>query len=90
MLCVGSGITGECFLECFLKTFVGRADMPAYIHQHDDIEPAFVICPSCVGLPMYVRDVEPHWSMAKIDFTYECADCGTEVRQTIVKPELRH
>ena len=31
--------------------------MPAYIHQHDDIEPAFVICPSCVGLPMYVRDV---------------------------------
>ena len=50
--------------------------MPAYIHQHDDIEPAFVICPSCVGLPMYVRDVEPHWSMAKIEFTYECSDCG--------------
>jgi hypothetical protein len=66
--------------------FLGRADMPAYIHQHDDIEPAFVICPSCVGLPMYVRDVEPHWSMAKIDFTYECADCGAEVRRTVVKP----
>ena len=64
--------------------------MPAYIHHHDDTEPAFVICPSCVGVPMYVRDVEPHWSMAKIDFTYECADCGAEVRQTIVKPELRH
>ena len=63
--------------------------MPAYIHHHDDIEPAFVICPSCVGLPMFVRDVEPHWSMAKIDFTYECADCGAEVRQTIVKPQLR-
>jgi len=28
--------------------------------------------------------------MAKIDFTYECADCGAEVRQTIVKPQLRH
>ena len=64
--------------------------MPAFIHHHDDTEPSFVICPSCVGLPMYVRDVEPHWSMAKIDFTYECADCGTEVRQTIVKPEPRH
>lgn len=42
--------------------------MPAYIHHHD-IEPAFVMCPSCVGLPMYVRDVEPHWSMAKIDMS---------------------
>jgi hypothetical protein len=67
-----------------------RVEMPAYIHQHDDIEPAFVICPSCVGLPMYVRDVEPHWSMAKIDFTYECSDCGAEVRQTVIKPQLRH
>jgi hypothetical protein len=68
---------------------VGRADMPAYIHHHD-VEPAFIICPSCVGLPMYVKDVEPHWSMAKIDFTYECSDCGAEVRQTVIKPELRH
>jgi hypothetical protein len=75
--------------ECFLGIFLGRADMPAYIHHHG-IEPAFVICPSCVGLPMFVRDVEPHWSMAKIDFTYECADCGAEVRQTIVKPQLQH
>jgi hypothetical protein len=64
---------------------VGSADMPAYIHHHDDIEPAFVICPSCVGIPMFVRDVEPHWSMAKIDFTYECSDCGAEIRQTVVK-----
>jgi hypothetical protein len=39
---------------------------------------------------MFVRDVEPHWSMAKIHFTYECADCGAEVRRTIVKPEVRH
>jgi hypothetical protein len=62
--------------------------MPAYIHPHD-IEPAFVICPSCVGQPMYVRDVEPHWSMARIDLTYECADCGAEIRQTVVKPELQ-
>ncbi len=39
---------------------------------------------------MYVRDVEPHWSMAKIDFIYECSDCGAEVRQTVRKPELQH
>jgi len=50
-----------------------------------------VICPACMGfLPMYVREVEPHWGLARIDFVYECADCGAEVRQTISKPELRH
>jgi uncharacterized Zn finger protein len=63
--------------------------MPAYIHHHD-AEPPFIICPSCVGLPMYVKDVVPHWSMAKIDFTYECSDCGTEIRQTMTKPEMLH
>jgi len=83
---VGSRATGERLLEIFL----GRTVMPAYIHQHDEIEPAFVICPSCVGLPMYVRDVDPHWSMAKIEFTYECSDCGAELRQTVIKPQLRH
>src|SRR6267154_1965794 len=74
MLAFRPKATGECFY--------GRADMPAYIHHHD-AEPAFVICPSCVGLPMYVKDVAPHWSLAKIDFTYECSDCGAEVRQTV-------
>jgi hypothetical protein len=59
--------------------------MPAYIHHHDEAEPAMMICPSCVGLPMYVRDVQPHWSMAKIDLIYECFDCGTEIRDTIRK-----
>ena len=60
--------------------------MPAYI-QHHDIETVPVICPGCIGLlPMYVRDVKPHWSMAKIDFIYECADCGAEVRRTVTKP----
>ena len=73
---------GECF-----DAFLGRADMPAYIHHHE-AEPAFVICPSCVGLPMYVKDVAPHWTMAKIDFTYECSDCGAEVRQTVTKADL--
>jgi len=50
-----------------------------------------IICPGCIGLlPMYVREVEPHWSMAKIDLIYECADCGAEVRHTVSKPERPH
>jgi hypothetical protein len=64
--------------------------MPAYI-QHREIETPTIVCPGCVGLlPMYVREVEPHWSMARIDFIYECADCGAEVRQTITKPVRQH
>jgi hypothetical protein len=63
--------------------------MPAYV-QHNEVEAAFVICPSCVGLQMFVREIEPHWSMTKIDFTYECSDCGTEITKTIVKLEPRH
>ena len=64
--------------------------MPAYIRHHDVVEAPFIICPSCVGLPMYLREVEPHWSMAKIDFTYECSDCGAEIKQTVTRPELLH
>ena len=65
--------------------------MPAYIQHHEAETISAVICPGCVGLlPMYVRDVEPHWSMAKIDFIYECSDCGAEVRQTVTKPAPRH
>jgi hypothetical protein len=64
--------------------------MPAYI-QHNEVEDVAIFCPSCIGLlPMYVRDVEPHWSMAKIEFVYACSDCGSEVRLTVSKPEHRH
>ena len=60
--------------------------MPAYVRQGEEAELAPVICPGCASpLPMIVRDVEPHWSLAKIDFVYECADCGTQVRHTIRK-----
>jgi hypothetical protein len=77
-------------VEFYLLPLRRRADMPAYV-QHHEIEMAAIICPGCIGLlPMYVRDVEPHWSMAKIDFIYECSDCGAEVRQTVTKPERRH
>lgn len=64
--------------------------MPAYIRHHH-IETAPALCPGCVGqLPMYVRDVEPHWSAATIDFIYACADCGAEVRKTLSRPERQH
>jgi hypothetical protein len=64
--------------------------MPAYIH-HRDIGLAPVLCPGCIGLlPMVVRDVEPHQGTARIDFIYECSECGAEVRQTVTKPQLQH
>ena len=64
--------------------------MPAYIQHRDqhDADIAPMICPGCVGLlPMYVREVEPHWNMARIDFVFECSDCCAEVRQTIQVPQ---
>ena len=67
--------------------------MPAYIQhrQHHEIEMAPIVCPGCVGLlPMYVREVEPHWSMATIDLTYECSACGTEFKKTMTRSDARH
>ncbi len=70
--------------------------MPAYMQQPTyaqqiEAELAAIACPCCVGLmTMYVKDVEPHWSLMKIDFVYECTDCGSEVRQTITKSERHH
>jgi hypothetical protein len=65
---------------------------PRYLQSHDaplhgTVEMPPVICPDCVGvLPMVMRNVEPHWTGAKIDFIYECSDCGSEVRDTLTKP----
>ena len=53
--------------------------MPAYIHHHDT-ELLLMICPSCEHLPMFIKDVAPHGGMAKVDFTYECSECGAEMR----------
>jgi hypothetical protein len=64
-----------------------RADMPAFIHHHDP-EPPFIICPSCTRVPMYIKEVAPIWSMAKLDLTYECSNCGAQIRQTVTEPEL--
>jgi hypothetical protein len=61
--------------------------MPAFIHHHD-AEPPLIICPSCARLPMYIKEVAPIWSMATLDFTYECSNCGAQIRQMVTKPEL--
>jgi len=64
--------------------------MPAFI-QHHQAETAPVICPGCIGLlPLFVSDVAPHWTLPTIDFLHECSDCGSEVRQTVTKPERHH
>jgi hypothetical protein len=64
--------------------------MPAYIQhrQHHEVEPFAIVCPCCLRLPMHVVEVQPHWSMTKLDFIYECADCGIEVKKTVAKAEL--
>jgi DNA-directed RNA polymerase subunit RPC12/RpoP len=64
-----------------------RADLPAFIHHHD-AEPPLIVCPSCARLPMYIKEVAPIWSMAKLDLTYECSNCGAQIRQTVTEPEL--
>jgi hypothetical protein len=63
--------------------------MPAYIQYHD-AEPAVIVCPHCLGLPLHIENVEPMWSAAKIDFIYACDDCGAEVRKTVTRPERHH
>jgi hypothetical protein len=63
-----------------------RADMPAYV-QHHEVKSAAIVCPNCIGLAMYVSDIEAHWSMAKINFVYECSECGTEIKKTVTKPD---
>jgi len=65
--------------------------MPAFIRLCDETEIAPVGCPGCVCLaPMIVRDVEPHSGLARVDFIYECSDCGAEVRHTIRRPFSHH
>ena len=36
---------------------------------------------------MHVVEVQPHWSMTKLDFIYECTDCGIEVKKTVTKTD---
>ena len=62
--------------------------MPAYTQhhpQHHDIHAPLTICPGCLQLPMQIREVQPHWDLARIDFIYECTTCCIEVRDTVAR-----
>ncbi len=61
--------------------------MPAYsLHQQRHAShPPMMVCPGCNRLPMQIRNVEPHWSAAKLDVVFECPECCIEVRETVAK-----
>jgi hypothetical protein len=60
--------------------------MPAYI-QHHEAEIAAIVCPTCRGLlAMHVRDVEPHWSMAKIDLTTNALTAALKLKRLSQNP----
>jgi predicted RNA-binding Zn-ribbon protein involved in translation (DUF1610 family) len=61
--------------------------MPAYSqhHQPHAMNATMAVCPHCTHLPMQMRSVEPHWSVARLVFVFECPECGTEVRETVTK-----
>ena len=62
--------------------------MPAYIHYHD-AELAFIVCPSCVGLPMYIKDAAHRigaWRRSTSSMNAPTA--ARRIRQTVTKPEL--
>lgn len=46
-----------------------------------DARPAVVVCPHCAQHLMEVKDVQ--WAMTKLELTYECVGCGTELSKTI-------
>jgi hypothetical protein len=61
--------------------------MPAYSqhHQHHAMSVAMAVCPHCNRLALQMRDVEPHWSAARLVVVFECPECCTEVRETVTK-----
>lgn len=58
--------------------------MLATAHLHD-ARPAVVVCPQCAQRLMEIKDVQ--WAAAKLEFTFECADCGTELSKTVAGEE---
>ena len=62
--------------------------MPAYTQhhqQHHDILAAITLCPSCLSLPLQIREVQPRWDLARVDFIYECTACCIEIRESVAK-----
>lgn len=46
-----------------------------------DARPAVIVCPHCARHLMEVKDVQ--WALTKLEFTFACAGCGTEVTHAI-------
>lgn len=46
-----------------------------------DARPAVMVCPHCARHLMEVKDVQ--WALMKLEFTFACAGCGTEVKRAI-------
>jgi hypothetical protein len=46
-----------------------------------DARPAVIVCPHCTRHLMEVKDVQ--WALTKLEFTFTCAGCGTEVTRAI-------
>ena len=62
--------------------------MPAYVQHHQKpqmFHAVMTACPSCLSLSMQIREVQPDWNLARVDFVYECPACCTEVRETVAK-----
>lgn len=62
--------------------------MPAYMQhhqQHHDVHAAMTVCPSCLSQPLQIREVQPRWDLARVDFVYECPACCTEVREIVAQ-----
>ena len=58
--------------------------MLANAHLHD-AKPVVIVCPHCAQRLMEIKDVQ--WAAAKLEFTFECADCGTELSKTVAGEE---
>lgn len=50
-----------------------------------EARPAIVICPHCARHLMEVKDVQ--WAAAKLEFTFACTGCGTELSKSIAGEE---
>jgi hypothetical protein len=53
------------------------------LRDFKDFKPDVVICPHCTQHLMGVKDVR--WGAKKVEFTYGCSGCGTELDKTIAE-----
>ena len=46
-----------------------------------DVQPTVMVCPHCAQRLMDITDVQ--WAQTKLEFTYGCAGCGTEIKKAV-------